>query len=106
MNVQITPRLGQPCALGRGHVDNVVSTFHYHELVNGQVVERQQELVEGAHFILDAPTGRITLLEHGLWDTLGTWRAGDRIEPLLYKGRMRAPDRLVVTFEHDGVGLP
>ena len=100
----IQPRIGQAISLSRGHVDNLTLTFHYQELIAGQVVEREQKLTEAVHFSLDAPTGRVTLLSHALWDTMGTWRAGDRSEPLLYKGQVKAPQYIAAAFDYYAPG--
>lgn len=101
----VKPRVGQPCSLGRGHVDDatLVLTFHYQELVqNGtwQVEPQQQVLVEGVHFGLDAPAGTITLLDHPFWQTQGRWRAADRVEALLYKGQVKHPQRIAAGFDY------
>jgi len=100
LETTIKPRLDQACSLSRGHVDNLVAAFHYQELIGGQVVEREQALTEAVHFSLDAPTGRITLLTDPFWDTLGTWRAGDREETLLYKGQVKAPQVIAASFDY------
>lgn len=91
------PRIGQGMALGKAHVSNVTAVFHYQEV--GQP-DHEVVLIEGTHYSLDAATGRITLLPHALWDTLGYWRAGDREEPLLYKGQVKSPQDVSVTFDY------
>jgi len=110
MEIEIQPKLARPCAIGRAPVNDVAVTFVYQEQrEDGGVwrsAETQKPLSEGVHYELDAATGRITLLEHGLWLKEGRWRAGDCIEPLLYRGQVKAPQRLVVTFEHEGVYPP
>ena len=99
----------------------MILTFHYQELVqNGTwaTVPREQVLVEGIHFSLNARNGQITLLPHAFWDSESTWRAGDRTEPLLYKGQVKHPQRISSGFEYyapesvevvaqlDGLGAP
>jgi hypothetical protein len=99
------PKIGQAMSLGRSHIDPATPmlTFIYYEYVqNGVWVheERQQVLVENTHFSLDAPRGVITLLAHAFWYTLGLWRAADNQEELLYKGHVKAPQRVEFTFDY------
>ena len=102
----VKPRVGQPCSLSVGHVDpsSLTAVFHYEELVQvGQLWQpqpRQQALVAGAHFTGSAAKGTITLLGHPFWQILGLWRAADREEPLLYKGQVKAPQRIEVSFNY------
>jgi hypothetical protein len=102
MEAAIKPRIGQACSLGRAHVANVALTFFYVELVkngNWQQVEQQTPLSEGVHYVLDTARGQVTLLDDPLWQTMGHWRAADREDTLLYKGRVTAPQRIVATFD-------
>jgi hypothetical protein len=100
------PRIGQAMSLGRGHIDpaTLVLTFHYQEnQQNGgtwSTVDLEQELTEGTHYSLNARDGQITLLPHAFWQSESTWRAGDRVEPLLYKGRVKHPQRIDAAFEY------
>lgn len=96
MIVEIKPRLGREMALGCSLVSNVIATFYYQEV--GQP-EHQDVLVENTHYSLADRTGQIELLPHALWDTMGYWRAGDREETLLYKGQVKAPQRVEVSFD-------
>ena len=104
--VAVTPRVDQPYSLGAGHVDpsSLVAVFHYTELVQvGQLwhpQSRQQTLVVGTHFTGNPAQGAITLLDDSFWQTMGLWRAGDREEPLLYKGQVKAPQYIAASFEY------
>lgn len=102
MEAAIKPRIGEACSLGGAHVANVTLAFFYGELVkngNWQEVEQQAPLFEGVHYSLDAAKGQVTLLADPLWATMGHWRAADREDTLLYKGRVTAPQRVVATFD-------
>ena len=100
------PRIGQAMSLGRGHIDlaTLVIEFHYQEKGStGDIwttVEHGYVLTEGTHFNLNAREGQITLLPHAFWDSESTWRAGDRIELLLYKGQVKHPQRISAEFEY------
>jgi hypothetical protein len=101
METEIKPRIGHACSLGRAHIANASLTFFYSELVkngNWQEVEQQASLSEGVHYALDTAKGQVTLLDDPLWQTMGHWRAADREDTLLYKGRVTAPQRIVATF--------
>jgi hypothetical protein len=106
VETMVKPRMGEACGLGRGHVDPPTLTliFHYEELVNiggtWQAQPRQQVLALGMHFTGNAAAGTLMLLEHPLWETQGRWRAADREEPLLYKGQVKAPQYVAVSFDH------
>jgi hypothetical protein len=102
MEATIKPRIGQACSLSRAHVANVTLVFFYVELVkngNWQEVERQTPLSEGVHYSLDTAKGQVTLLDDPLWQTMGHYRAADREDTLLYKGRVTAPQRIVAIFD-------
>jgi len=102
------PRIGQAMSLGRGHIDpdptKFTFTFHYQaRQESGGVwftVDLEQELTEGVHYSLNVRDGTITLLPHAFWDSESTWRAGDRIEPLLYKDRVKHPQYISGSFEY------
>ena len=102
MEVSIKPRIGEACSLGRAHVANVALVFFYSELVkngNWSPEPRQAPLTEGIHYALDAAKGQVTLLDDPLWATMGHWRAADREDTLLYKGRLTAPQYIQATFD-------
>lgn len=98
---KIKPRIGQPMSIGHSPVSNVMLTFYYQELVYGKVANRQTPLAEGTHYELDAFYGRITLLDHSLWGTIGHWRVADREEPLLYKRSVTYPQYIEVVLDKD-----
>jgi len=89
-----------------GHVDpsSLVAVFHYGELalVDGiwLAQPRQQALVVGAHFDLDSTNGTVVLLDHPFWQTMGRWQSADLMEPLLYKGQVKAPQYIEVSFDY------
>jgi len=98
--------IGVPMSLHRSHLDSafITLTFHYSELVlegDGWVAkEWAQALVQGTHYSLNARDGQITLLDHPFWQQEGHWRAADRIEPLLYKGQVKHPQRIEFSYEY------
>ena len=100
------PRIGKPMGLQRGHIDHatLTLTFIYYELVHDgaiwENVERQQVLVLNQHYRIDKRKGIVELLDDPFWHTLGLWRAGDREEELLYKGRVKHPQRIDFAYEH------
>lgn len=94
MITKIAPRIGRPMSIGHSPVSGAVLVFYYQELIYDEVwkwVNRQIPLIEGTHYELDAFSGRITLLDHSLWDTIGHWRAADREDSLLYKRAVAYP---------------
>lgn len=97
MIAEIKPRIGEACSLGRAHVANVALVLFYSELIDKIPVGKQVNLTEGVHYSLDG--GRVTLLPHALWSTMGHYRAGDREETLLYKGRVTHPQYVEATFD-------
>lgn len=102
MIAMIKPRIGEACSLGRGHVANVALVLFYSEMVKNGTWEpqaRQAPLSEGVHYALDTDRGQVMLLDDSLWATMGRWRAADREEPLLYKGRVTAPQYIEATFD-------
>lgn len=106
LNNLAKPRIGQAMSLSRGHIDpaTLAVEFHYQEKVDtGGVwatVEHGYVLTEGTHFSLNVRDGTITLLPHAFWQSESTWRAGDRVEPLLYKGSVKHPQRISAEFEY------
>lgn len=99
-------RIDRPISLGRVHLDPavIILTFVYQELVErGDVwiVEERQEILErDVHYRLDGRRAVIMLIDHPFWQQEGTWRAGDRVEPLLYKGQVKHPQRIDFDYEH------
>ena len=100
------PRIGQAMSLGRGHIDPATGQveLHYQEKVDTgwtwATVEHGYVLTEGTHYDLNSRDGQITLLPHAFWDSESTWTPGDRVEPLLYKGAVKHPQRISATFEY------
>lgn len=100
------PRIDQAMSLGCGHIDSamLVLTFRYQEKQESggiwSTVALEQKLTEGVHFSINARDGQIMLLPYAFWDSESTWRAGDRVEPLLYKGRVKHPQRISASFEY------
>lgn len=104
---QLHPRVGRPMSLSVGHIDPdaLTLTFHYREKVLEEgvwhTVEREAELVRGEHYKVDRARGIFKLIDHPLWHREGAWRAGDRVEELLYKGRVKHPQYVEATFDYD-----
>lgn len=104
----MSPRIGRTIGLQRGHIDpsTLVLTFHYREWVEDgdqwSWEQRQQELALHTHYRLDKRRGVIELLDDPFWNQQGLWAAGDRAEPLLYKGQVKHDrgQRIEFAYEH------
>ena len=100
------PRIGKSISLQRGHLDTgtLTLTFIYHEHKHDgklwREIEQQQVLIQNQHYRIDKRRGVIELLNHSFWETMGLWRAADCIDPLLYKGQVKHPQRLEFSYEH------
>lgn len=99
-------RIGRPISLGRDHIDPavIVLTFVYQELVKQEglwvIQEKQQVLERDTHYKMDRRRGVIMLIDHPFWQQEGRWRAADRVEPLLYKGEVKHPQRIDFDYEY------
>lgn len=99
-------RIDRPISLGRTQIDPAVITltFVYQEPVQQDgvwvVQEKQQLLQRDVHYKLDRRRGIIMLIDHPFWQQKGRWRAADRVEPLLYKGQVKHPQRIDFDYEH------
>lgn len=102
----IKARINRPITLGRTHIDPalITLTFVYQELVKQDeawiVKEKREILKRDAHYKLDRRRGVIMLIDHPFWQQEGRWRVADRVEPLLYKGQVKHPQRIEFDYEH------